>query len=230
MTPHTVPVPHALVRRLWVGLGGAALFMGTAVLQGAVRPGFDPWHQSVSALSLGPGGWVQLFNFVVFGALLITTVPTLRQLLAGGVGARSHPLAIAIAGSSLVVLGFVPQDPAPGYDPERLGLTIPTALGLLHLALAGVTVGASVTAMFIMASRFARDPLWQRWALYTRLVAVFTIACVAVYGVWSVDATGLAGTFERIAILSTPGWGVAFAYRLGKGVPFMLSPAPEPSR
>jgi hypothetical protein len=224
--PATVPVPRALVRRLWVGLGGAAVFTGIAVLQGAVRPDYDPWHQSVSALSLGPGGWVQQVNFVFFGVLLLVTVPTLRRMLAGGIGARSYPISIAIAGTALVVLGFVPQDPAPGYDPQHLALATPTALGLMHIALAGVTVGASVTGLFIMAKRFAHDPCWHRWATYTRIVALLTIACVVVYAVWSTHATGLAGTFERLAILATPAWGVAFAHRLGRGVPFMNAAGP----
>ena len=223
--PQTVPVPHSLVRRLWVGLGGAALFTGVATLQGAVRPGYDPWHQAVSALSLGPGGWVQQVNFVLFGALLLVTVPTLRRMMAGGIGARTYPVSIAVSGAALVVLGFVPQDPAPGYDPQNLALAAPTALGLLHIALAGVTVGASVTSLLVMAKRFAGDPHWHRWATYTRVVAVATIAFVVVYGVWSTHATGLAGTFERLAILATPLWGVAFAHRLGKGVPFMIPPS-----
>jgi hypothetical protein len=218
----TVPVPPALVRRLWIGLGGAAVFTAVATLQGAVRPGYDPWHQAVSALSLGPGGWVQQVNFVFFGALLLVTVPTLLRMLAGGIGARSYPIAIAVAGAALVVLGFVPQDPAPGYDPEGLALTAPTALGLVHLALAGVAVGGSVSALFIMAARFARDPHWSHWVLPTRAVAMLAIVCVVVYGVWSTHSTGFAGTFERLAILATPAWGVAFAHRLGKGIPFMI--------
>ena len=223
----TVPVPRTIVRQLWFGLGGAALFTAVASLQGSIRPGYDARQQAVSALSLGPDGWIQQLNFVVFGASLLFTIPALRQLLRGGVGARSYPAATALSGVCLVVLGFVAQDPAPGYDPEQLGLAVPTARGLLHLALAAVAMVSSVVGLFLMAARFARDPRWHSWVRPTQLVALFAIVCVAVYAVWSTKPSGFAGVFERLAILASPVWALAFARRLGTGVPFMIGPGPR---
>jgi uncharacterized protein DUF998 len=220
--PNTKPVPHVLVRRLWLGLGGAALFTAVAALQGAVRLGYDARQQSVSALSLGPGGWIQQLNFVLFGALLVSTVPALRTILRGGVAARSYPTLTMISGLALMILGFISQDPAPGYDPEQLGLALPTVLGLTHLVLAGVAMLGSVAGLFVMAARFARDPNWTTWVRPTQLVAAFAIVCVAVYAVWSTRPAGFAGVFERLAILATPVWALAFAWRLGSGVPFMI--------
>jgi hypothetical protein len=46
---------------------------------------------------------------------------------------------------------------------------------------------------------------------------------VVVYTVWSTKATGFAGVFERLAILASPAWALAFARRLGTGVPFMIA-------
>ena len=221
--PATKPVPHVLVRRLWLGLGGAALFTAVATLQGAVRVGYDARQQAVSALSLGPQGWVQQLNFVVFGALLISTVPALRTMLRGGIGAVSYPILTMVSGLALITVGFIPQDPAPGYDPEQLGLALPTVGGLAHLALAAVAMIGSVGSLFVMARRFARDANWKTWVLPTRLVAVFAIVCVAIYAVWSTRPVGFAGVFERLAILATPVWALAFARRLGAGVPFMIA-------
>ena len=222
----TTPVPRTIVRQLWFGLGGAALFTALASLQGSIRPGYDARQQAVSALSLGPDGWIQQLNFIVFGVSLLITVPALRRLMYGGVGARSYPTATALSGLSLVVVAFIAQDPAPGYDPEQLGLALPTARGLMHLALAAVAMISSIVGLFIMAARFARDPHWRAWVRPTQLVAVFAIVCVAIYAVWSTRATGFAGVFERLAILASPVWALAFARRLGTGVPFMVGPEP----
>ena len=156
------------------------MFTAVATLQGAVRVGYDARQQSVSALSLGPGGWVQQLNFVLFGALIVSTVPALRTILRGGVGARSYPALTMLSGLALITVGFIPQDPAPGYDPEQLGLTLPTAAGLTHLALAGVAMLGSVGGLFVMAARFARDPHWKAWVRPTQLVAAFAIVCVSV--------------------------------------------------
>ena len=166
---------------------------------------------------------LEQINFIVFGASLLSTVPALRQLLRGGVGARSYPTVTALSGLCLVVLAFIAQDPAPGYDPEQLGLSLPTVRGLFHIALAGVAMLSSVAGLFIMAARFARDSHWRSWVRTTQLVAVFAIGCVIVYGVWSTKPTGFAGVFERLAILASPLWALAFAHRLGTGVPFMIA-------
>ena len=219
----TVPVPRPLIGRLWLALGVSGFFMLAAAVQGAKRPGYDSWHQAVSALSLGPGGWVQGINFILLGLALLGTVSTWRRILAGGRGARAYPLLTAITGVSFVVVAFVPQDPAPGYDPVQLALTAPTAVGLLHLALAGVAAGCSVAGLFVMANRFSADPRWRGWASYTRVMAALMIMSVAIYGVWSTTATGFAGTFERLAILIPSVWGLTFVRRLWQGAPFMAS-------
>jgi hypothetical protein len=96
----------------------------------------------------------------------------------------------------------------------------------MHLALAAVAMISSIVGLFIMAARFARDPHWRAWVRPTQLVAVFAIVCVAIYAVWSTRATGFAGVFERLAILASPVWALAFARRLGTGVPFMVGPEP----
>jgi hypothetical protein len=217
------PVPLPLLRRLWVALGGAALFLAVATAQGALRAGYDPWHQAVSALSLGPGGWVQTLNFVAFGAIVASTAPVWRRVLAGGTGATAYPTLIAVLGGSLITAGVVPQDPAPGYDPEGLALGAPTPLGLLHLASAGVAAVCSVAGLFVMAARFAGDPDWGGWPAYSRVTALLVIACVLVYAGWSTRASGLAGTFERLAIVLPLLWTFTFLRRLSAGMPFMVA-------
>lgn len=220
----TRPVPSQLRRRLWYAIAGAGLFMTTACVEGAQRPDYDAWHQSISALSLGPGGWVQMLSFSAFGSIVLTTVPVWRRVLAGGKGATAFPLLTGLTGASLFACGIVPQDPAPGYDPMGLALTAPTLRGLIHLAFAGVAALTSMAGLLVMAGRFRGDPRWRAWSWYSVLMAVAMAACVVVYGVWSTASTGYAGTFERLALLVPPIWGLTFLIRLGTGAPFMRAP------
>lgn len=214
-------MPGRLRGRLWFGVAGAAAFLTTSCAVGAVRPEYDAWHQSISALSLGPDGWLQAANFIVFGAIVLSTVPIWRRILVGGIGATAFPVLTALAGASLILAAFLPQDPAPGYDPMRLGLMEPTVRGLLHLFVAGVGAGCSIAGLVVMARRLAGDRSWKGWSAYTMLMSVVMTACIVVYAIWSTAPSGFAGTFERIGVMVVPLWGLTFVRQLGKGRPFM---------
>ena len=215
------PVPQQLRRRLWYAVAGAGLFMTTACAESMQRPDYDAWHQSISALSLGPGGWVQMVSFFAFGAIVLSTVTAWRRILAGGKGATAFPLLTGLAGASLLACGIVPQDPAPGYDPMGLALTAPTLGGLIHLALAGIAALSSMASLLVMAGRFRGNSSWRGWTWYSALMAVAMAACITIYGFWSTASTGYAGTFERLALLVPSIWGLTFLMRLGAGAPFM---------
>lgn len=195
--------------------------MTTACAEGAQRPNYDIWHQSISALSLGPNGWIQVLNFVVFGAIVLSSVPVWRRVLAEGRGATLFPFLTALTGASLIVCGFVPQDPAPGYNPAGLVGYVPTPRGLIHLAAAGIAAVSSLAGLIVIARRFVGDPVWRGWSAYSLMMAIAMAGCVTVYAVWSTSSTGYAGTFERLALLIVPIWGLTFLMRLRHGAPFM---------
>lgn len=223
---NTVSVPPALLRRLWIGLAAAVLSLALTTIQGFFREGYDTWHQAISALSLGPGGWLQRLNLVAFGVIALTTVSPWRRVLGGARGGTAYPVLTALVGASFIGLGIIPQDPAPGYDPEGLALPAPTPLGLAHMAIAGIAALSSVIGFFVMAVRLALDPAWRGWTLYSCVAAVIVIGCVIVFGIWSTQAHGFAGTFERGAMLVPILWMFAFLRRLQGGAPFMVPPAP----
>jgi hypothetical protein len=205
------------VQRLWIATALGAMSFAITIALGALRDGYDAWHQAVSALSLGPGGWVQSLNLIAFGIIVLTTAPVWRRVLAGGKGAAAYPIATAILGVSFIVVGIIPQDPAPSYDPAGLALQAPTPTGLAHLAVAGVAALSSVVGLFVMAARFSGDSEWRGWSTYSRLAAIATIACIVVYGIWSTRASGFAGTFERGAFVIPMIWTFAFLHRLSTG-------------
>ena len=219
----TVSVPRALIDRLSIGLVACAVSLAITTIQGVYREGFDPWHQAMSALSLGPGGWVQKINLIVFGAVLLTTVPAWRTILAGARGGTAYPILTGILGLSFIGVGLFQQDPAPGYNPEKLALQSPTASGIAHLAIAGVGALASVIGFLVMAARLSKDPAWPGWTFYSCLTALLIVGCIAVYGFWSVRPAGFAGTFERAAMLAPMMWMFLFVRRLYQGAPLMTA-------
>jgi hypothetical protein len=228
MTLHmrdTLPVPRDLLSRLAIALWGALVFFLLTTIQGVFRDGYESSHQAVSALSLGPDGWLQMINLGAFGAVIMSTAPVWRRILYGGKGATSYPLLVALIGVSFIVIAIIRQDPAPGYDPAGLALKAPTAGGLLHLAVAGVAALCSVVSLLVMAARFGGHDEWRGWSTYSRVTALLVIACVAIFAVWSRQSTGLAGTFERLAMVIPMIWTFAFWRRLRAGTPFMIASA-----
>lgn len=172
---HRQPVPRRLLVKLWVALALVALFFVATFLIGVFRRDYDPWQQAVSALSLGAEGWIQNVCFIVVGVAIIAVVPVWNKIMTNGPGERAYPILIALLGLCFVAIAFVPQDPAPGYDPEGLGRTKPTATGLAHLALAFIASASSIACLFIMAIRFKGDMNWLGWRTYTIFMGVLTI-------------------------------------------------------
>ena len=71
---------------LWAGVVGPILFIVVFLVEGAIRPGYDPIRHQVSYLSLGEGGWVQVLTFLVPGALVVWFATSLRSELRSGPG------------------------------------------------------------------------------------------------------------------------------------------------
>src|SRR6266849_5612235 len=86
---------------LWAGLVGPPLFIVVFLIEGLTRPGYSAWRHYVSQLATGPGGWVQVVNFLVFGTVVIA--------FAVGLRARTHsiaaPILLGLFGAGLIVAG-----------------------------------------------------------------------------------------------------------------------------
>lgn len=177
------------------GVIGAALLSVVFTIEGAVRPGYDPWRDSINSLSLGPGGWVQRVNFVVYGLLVATSAVGWRAALVPGAGATWAPLLRLIAGLGYVVCGICSQDPAPGYPPGAAVHATPTAICL------------------VLARRFAREPRWRGWATYSIVTILLVCAFMTTYGV-ALAHHGPAGLLEHLAGSSESLWELIFVARL----------------
>jgi len=191
---------------------GGLLFAGTYLIEGATRPGYDAWQQAISALSLGPGGWVQQANFVVFGVLVLCSAFGWRQALTPGVGATWVPILQGIIGLGLIVDGFFSQDPAPGYPPGAV-LTDPTLHGIIHNLAAGPSITALALTCFVFARRFAVEPRWRGWATYSVITGLLTIVFIAAFGMVGAHG-GLAGLYERLATGAHSLWSLLLVARL----------------
>ena len=180
------------------GAFGGLLFAVTYLIEGATRPSYDAIQYPISALSLGPGGWIQQVNFVVFGALALVSAVGWRMALTPGVGRVWYPLLKAIIGIGLIIDGFFSQDPVAGY-PVGAVVGAPTTHAVIHTLAAFVTITAIAVSCFVLARRFAVEPSWRGWVIYTILTGLLTIALIAAFGAANNHAGAPAGLLERLA-------------------------------
>src|SRR6266851_5156881 len=216
----TLNVP--LITRLLIACGaiGPILFILVFLVEGATRPGYSAWHNFVSDLSLSNQGWMQIANFLICGVLMLCFALGLRQVLRSGKGAIWGPLLLGIFGLSLLIAGFFVTDPSLGYYPPGTSSSTHTLHGTIHGANAPLAFGSLTIAIFVLARRFARDPAWRGWTLYSLVTGIlFVGSFIACLAVAQLDQNGVypnspAGLFERIAIIIGWGWIALVALRL----------------
>ncbi|MGI9005696.1 MAG: DUF998 domain-containing protein [Streptosporangiaceae bacterium] len=211
-----VPEPGSLLHRLLLACGvlGSLLFTAAFLIVGSARAGYDPLRQPISALSLGPGGWVQSANFIAFGLLMACFAVGLRGSLAPGTGAGWAPLLQAAVAAGLIIDGIFAQDPGRGYPPGITAVSTPSLHGLLHNVGLGLAATALPARCFVLARRFAAEPRWRGWAAYSITTGILFLVLLAVFGMTNATPSAPAGLFEKLATIQASIYTIALCTRL----------------
>lgn len=151
--------------RALLGCAAAAgpVFLTAATVEGAVRPGYDPRRHPISSLALGPGGWQQVVNFGVSGALYLAGAVGLDRSPAG----RTTAVLVGVVGAGMLGAGAFRTDPVSGYPPgtppvhERY-----TRPGALHDGFSTpVFLGVPAAGLVQAVSALRRgDRAWAAWS------------------------------------------------------------------
>jgi hypothetical protein len=197
--PSTTPPDRAKLTRLLLGQGVIVgpFYLAVGIGQGLVREGFDFGRHALSHLVNGPGGWVQIANFVLSGAMVIAA--------AVGIGRVSKSRAAsgflgAFGASMLVAAAFAP-DPVDGFPPGTPA-GVPASLsppGIVHFAAGGVgflCLAVACSALGIaMRRRGERGMMWLSLLSGVGVLAGF-------FGAMLLPAAGVAGIWFSVVV----GW------------------------
>jgi hypothetical protein len=200
---------------LWCGVIAGPLFVVAFLIEGATSPGYDPMRLPVSLLSLGEGGWRQVANFLIDGALLLGFAIGVRRALGElGRSAVAGPLLLGIFAAGVVGAGLFSTDPGGGY-PAGMEYE-PTLHGMLHDLVSLVVFTVLPVACLVFARRFA---VWgeRGWAIYSAatgalLATLFVLMFVGFNG--STGISSLAGLIQRVWIVAGWGWLLLVAVHL----------------
>jgi hypothetical membrane protein len=195
--------PRRPNRLLYAGLVAGPLFVLVFLVAGALRPGYDPVRHPVSSLALGPGGWVQVVNFLLAGVLTLVFAIGLRRSLRPGPGGLTGPILVGVWGIALLGAGVFVTDPVSGYPPGTPALPAePSRPGLLHdlFSLPGF-LGLAL-AMLVFAYAFGRRRAWI-WSVYSGLSGLGFAALFVMASAGFSQQSGLVGTaglWQRLAV------------------------------
>jgi hypothetical protein len=198
------------------------LFVSTFALEGRLRPGYDSLAMYVSGLSLGPRGWIQILNFVVFGLLLLA----FARGVAAGLRVAGASLGAGPALLTIIALGYLLSGPFV-MDPDGTPRNLMSVHGTIHGILGGIVFLLMPVNCFVFARRF-RNPEWRclHWCTIaagtTIAIAVATLT-IATKVVPSQSAlTRWLGLIQRAAIVPFMAWLFILALTLRRKSPWRV--------
>jgi hypothetical protein len=204
-------------RRLgaWAGMAGSALFVMTFLVEGWLRPGYDPLGMFVSALSLGSRGWVQITNFIFLGAMLLLFARGVAAEFPGGKASRAGPALLVIVAACYLLSGPFVMDPAI-TPPAQMSLH-----GRLHQLFGALVFSLSPISIFVFLRRFRADPLWRPFATFTLVCGLISVCAVVLLAALPAMPPAAPNRFnpwegliQRTAIVANLAWLFGFAHRM----------------
>jgi hypothetical protein len=163
------------------------------------RLGWEVWP---SGLALGPHGWLQTGNFVVFGVLILLFALAVRALPRRNRWQAGAPVLVALAGIAAVGLVFETDPP----DDEE------TWHGLAH-GLAYLTwLGAIVLAYPLVWWRVRRHPAWREAPWWPSALALLLFPPVLL-----LPSSESSGNYLFFAVVLAPLATIGIRLALGAG-------------
>jgi hypothetical protein len=200
-----------LARVVWAGILGPALFVIVFLVEGFLRPGYNPLSTYVSALSLGPRGWIQIANFLQFGLLLFLFTRAVASEFQSGKAARSGVILLTIIAICFFFSGpFV-------MDPDSTPRALMTVHGTIHGILGAIAFLLMPISMFVYWRRFVSDPDWAEmrgWSLVLGIISAIGLVVLSITSkspeLQSTFASWF-GLFQRTLIIPFMVWVFLFA-------------------
>ena len=161
------------------------------------RLGWEVWP---SGLALGPHGWLQTGNFVVFGVLILLFALAVRALPRRNRWQAAAPVLVALAG--IAALGLVFETDPPDVEETWHGL----AHGLAYLT----WLGAIVLAYPFVWWRARRQPVWREAPWWPSALALLLFPPV-----FLLPSSESSGNYLFFAVVLTPMAAIGIRLALG---------------
>jgi uncharacterized membrane protein len=198
------------------GILGPALFVIVFTLEGRLRAGYDPRSMFISALSLGPRGWIQIANFILLGLLLFAFTRGLAAEFKGVKTARGGIVLLTIVACLYFISGPFVMDPTG----------TPTAQSSVHGLIHGIAGGIVFLLMAIIPFTFLRTfktiEKWRSFRPWTLSFGIVLAVACLFFTITSKSPTlqmstaSWSGWIQRAALIPFMVWVFLFALKFSR--------------
>jgi hypothetical membrane protein len=157
------------------GILGSAMFVTVFAIEGALRPGYRPLSTYVSALSIGPRGWVQITNFIVSGTLLLVFARGLAIKFKKEKTSQASAVLVAIIASGILFSGPFVMDPMDTPPAQA------SVHGLVHSILGGIVFLLMPISCMVLYRRLRSESGWQSFSKWTLAMGILLIATLSLF-------------------------------------------------
>ncbi|MFX1254133.1 MAG: DUF998 domain-containing protein [Promethearchaeota archaeon] len=201
----------------WAGMMGSVLFVGIFTVEGFLRPAYNPFSMYVSELSIGPRGWVQVLNFIIFGVLFLIFARGVTIEFKEQKSSQIGSILLSIIGLLFLLSGPFVMDPATTPRTEW------SLFGTIHQLLGALVFVLFPVSCFVFWWRFKEDPKWQslQWGtLIAGLIIVVGVILLRIGPTMPPEAPNAfnawVGLIQRVIIITYLAWIFTFAFMLRK--------------
>ena len=197
----------------YAGIIGPAIFTLSFLINGCLRPGYDPVRMYVSELSIGPQGWIQMASFVFLGLCLLIFALGLPKYIPSGRASRAGFILLLIIAVCYIASGPLVTDPLSMFDNQQ------TAQGMAHGIFGALVFALSPACCFVFYGRFRADERFLRLKTWTLLAGIIMTLIIVLMKLAQPQASPLnrwAGLIQRCSLVIFYVWITSFALRLRK--------------
>ena len=187
---------------LLCGVVAGPLFVIVFLIEGSLRSGYQPMRQPVSALAIGPRGWVQRANFFITGVLMLACAFGLSSALVPYGGSFWAPLLIGIFSLGLIGAGVFTTD-ITGLPREKGVVVKRTKSGIFHdLFSLPVFVALFFAECFVFGHLFAvaGEYGWEIYSIISGTLFIFGFVLAGIGFSGSPKLAPIGGLLQRLTI------------------------------
>jgi hypothetical membrane protein len=189
------------------GVIGVILFVSVFLILGFISPGYSPMRQTISSIALYQYGWIQDFNFVISGTLLVAFSvgfhQTMRRIISKRLMAAS--ILLSVGGLGLVIGGTFVTDPSGPVHSLR---------GILHFVGFLLFAFPLPVAFLIVGRQLLKLSEWRKYGWYSVAVGFATFVLIVTFFSVMGIAPQFTGLVNRIHAIVALTWYVVMGYRL----------------
>ncbi|HEV2372813.1 MAG TPA: DUF998 domain-containing protein [Streptosporangiaceae bacterium] len=139
---------------LAAGVAAPPVFVAVLLIEGVTRPGYNSWRDMGSSLSTGPGGWIQIVNFIACGLLIM--VPAIAL-------ARSHGAICSRCRCQCGSVTTAAMVPAASAGPVRMVALAASMAGRRGIAVRVVRIMPVLYSLLMASKARMAMTAWPTW-------------------------------------------------------------------